>query len=323
MKKFLKRLIIGTWRIIVPKTARNSLRLWLMLEMPDRAPTLIEDFSNGPVLVLAPHMDDEIIGPGGAVIRHVKSGSQVAFVYMTDGRAGDPEMANLGLPAGELARRKQELADLRKTESFRAAQVAGVKDLIFMDGPDGALFESPELVESLVSILNERKPKVIYSPAVTDNHRDHWATNRILRMALDCMEKSQTRDVIIRGYEVWTPLPANRMADITEVAEIKKQAIECFTTQTRFVNYSWTAMGLNQYRSMMHLHGRGHAEAFLETTVEEFGAMMDHISLERAALPETSIRMLINRPPGTARDAEAPRNQIQEFSPQIKSDELR
>jgi LmbE family N-acetylglucosaminyl deacetylase len=299
MKKLLKRLIIGTWRLLVPKRARNSLRLWLMLEIPDRAPKLIEDFNDGPVLVLAPHMDDEIIGPGGTVIRHVRAGANVAFVYMTDGRAGDPDLLKLGLPAAELDRRKQELADIRKTESFRAAQMVGVRDLIFLDGHDGALFETPEIVGALVGIIQQHRPSVIYAPALTDNHPDHWATNRILKLALGCMGASSTRDITIRGYEIWTPLPANRMADITDLAPLKQKAIECFTTQTRFVDYSWTTLGLNQYRSMMHLLGRGHAEAFLESTAEEFREMMEWIGLHRRSqeksLELAGARQAVNR----------------------------
>ena len=84
MKHLFKQFVTGIWRMLVPKRAKNSLRLWLSLELPDRAPQLIEEFS-GPVVVLAPHMDDEIIGPGGAVIRHVQAGAAVTFVFMTDG----------------------------------------------------------------------------------------------------------------------------------------------------------------------------------------------------------------------------------------------
>jgi LmbE family N-acetylglucosaminyl deacetylase len=276
MKKLLKQMVRGGWRLVVPKRARNSLRLWLMLETPDLAPTLISNFAADGVVVLAPHMDDEIIGPGGAVALHVRAGSAVTFVFMTDGHAGD-HSAPMPRPSPE------QVGQIRRAESEAAAQIVGVKDLVFLDGPDGKLSETPAMVDALANLLRQRRPAIVYAPALTDRHIDHWATNRILRLVLDRLAPETLDRMIIRGYEIWSPLPANRMADITSVVEIKKKAIAAFASQTRYVDYSWTAAGLNQYRSMVHMHGHGYAEGFLETKVAEFKELFDRISLRSAA----------------------------------------
>jgi LmbE family N-acetylglucosaminyl deacetylase len=276
MKRFLKQLVRRGWRLVVPKRARNSLRLWLMLELPDLAPVLIDDFAQRGVVVLAPHMDDEIIGPGGAVVLHVRAGAAVTFVFMTDGKAGD-HSAPHPRPS------PQQVGQIRRAESEAAAAIVDVKDLVFLDGPDGALAETPAMVDALVNLLRQRRPAIIYAPSLTDRHPDHWATNRILRLALDALAPEGLDRLSIRGYEVWTPLPANRMADITSVAEIKKKAIAAFASQNRYVDYSWTATGLNQYRSMVHLHGRGYAEGFLETNAAEFRELLDRVSLRNPA----------------------------------------
>jgi len=269
MNRSLKNLVLAAWRTVVPKHARNSLRLWLMLDTPDFAPRLIEQFDAGPVLVLAPHMDDEIVGPGGTILRHVQANVPVTFVFMTD-----------GMTAGEQT--GPSLSELRKSESRKAAEIVGVRDLIFLDRPDGSLDDSPAIVAAVVKILTERKPGIIYAPALTDHHADHWATNRILRKSIDALPADLCRDLLIRGYEVWTPLPANRMADITQTADAKHKAIEAFASQTRLLDYSRTILGLNQYRSMRHLHGQGYAEAFLETTPCEYRRLFDGISLRTA-----------------------------------------
>ena len=52
--------------------------------------------------------------------------------------------------------------------------------------------------------------------------------------------------MLIRGYEIWTPLPANRMVDISLVEALKRQAINFFASQTRFVDYT-AILWLNQY----------------------------------------------------------------------------
>jgi LmbE family N-acetylglucosaminyl deacetylase len=240
----------------------------LTLEVPDAAPRLIQEFGGGRIIVLAPHMDDEIIGPGGTILRHLEAGASVTFVYMTDGMAGEPHA-------------KKSLSEERKAESVRAAGIFGVRDLIFLDGPDGSLDDSPTIVAALEKIITNLRPTIIYAPGLTDHHRDHWATNRILRKSLDRLPSDLSRGIIIRGYEVWTPLPANRMADITQFVQTKRRAIEVFVSQTRLIDYTWTILGLNQYRSMVHLLGHGYAEAFFESTVEEYRQFCDQISLKR------------------------------------------
>jgi LmbE family N-acetylglucosaminyl deacetylase len=252
-----KSLILKIWRTIVPKRARNSLRLWTLLETPDRAPELIDDFDTSPVVVLAPHPDDEIIGPGGTIARHAAAGAPATFVVLTT----SPDAAT------------------RQSESRAAAEVVGVKDLLFLDAPDGALADTEEMVAHIAQILAEKKAAIVYLPSLTDYHRDHWGANRILRKALDRLSPN----LLIRGYEIWSPLPANRMVDITSTVEKKRQAIAKFASQTSLVDYSRTILGLNAYRSMMRLQGSGYAEAFLQTTPDEYRELFDKISLHNRA----------------------------------------
>jgi LmbE family N-acetylglucosaminyl deacetylase len=252
-----KNLILRSWRAVVPKRARSSLRLWTLLETPDRAPELIKDFDASPVIVLAPHPDDEIIGPGGTIAFHATAGAPITFVILTTG----PDAA------------------IRQAESRAAAKIIGVNDLLFLDAPDGALSDTDEMVSRVAQILTERRAGIVYLPCLTDHHCDHWAANRILRKALDHLSPN----ILIRGYEIWSPLPANRMVDITTTMEKKRDAIAKFVSQTKLVDYSRTILGLNTYRSMMRIEGRGYAEAFLETTPDEFRRLFEKISLHTRA----------------------------------------
>jgi N-acetylglucosamine malate deacetylase 1 len=258
MGNLIKKLVLGAWRIVVPKGARNSLRLWTLFDVPDRASGMIEEFS-GPVVVLAPHPDDEVIGPGGTVARHVAAGAAVTFVILT----ADANAA------------------ARKAESAAAAGVLGVRDLVFLDGVDGGLDDDEEMVRKVAGILEEKKAKIVYLPHLSDHHRDHWSTNRILRKVIDRMPGEVARGLVIRGYEVWSPVLANRMVDISSVVEKKREAIGKFGSQVSLVDYSRTILGLNAYRSMMRLEGKGFAEGFWECTAEEFRSLFDAIELRR------------------------------------------
>src|SRR4051812_14736081 len=53
-----------------------------------RMPVELVEVRPGRILVVAPHMDDEVIGPGGTIVRHVRAGSTVAVVFASDGSGG-------------------------------------------------------------------------------------------------------------------------------------------------------------------------------------------------------------------------------------------
>ena len=87
---------------------------------------------------------------------------------------------------------------------------------------------------AVARLLAEKKPAVVYAPAVTDGHPDHWGSNRVLYAALKARRRrAGAARLLVRGYEVWSPLPANRLCDITAQADLKRRAIELFPSQTR------------------------------------------------------------------------------------------
>lgn len=51
-------------------------------------PTIVKKPKGKNILVLAPHMDDEIIGSGGVICKHIQNGDSVAVVYFTCGDKG-------------------------------------------------------------------------------------------------------------------------------------------------------------------------------------------------------------------------------------------
>lgn len=269
MNNPLKSITRSLYSSLLPRSVRSTLRLWLCDCWPDRRPTEITEFTADPVLILAPHMDDEVIGCGGAARRHVLAGAKVCVVFMTDGRYGGYDPDNT-------------LVARRKDESRRAAHLIGFSELIFLDAPDLALQPTMPILERLGAIIAEKKPRVVYLPALTDAHVDHWNTNRALCDALRRLPRNQ-HPQFIRGYEVWAPLPANRLVDIAPFKDLKKQAIDLFESQTAIDDYAAGILALNQYRSMLYHHGKGCCEAFLESTCDEFIHLCDLATARNAA----------------------------------------
>jgi len=222
------------------------------------------------VLVLAPHMDDETIGCGGAVARHIKAGGTVHVVFLTDGRHGSGRLQGL---SGE-ARRVEELEVIatRKDEAQRALDKLGVHSVSFFEVEDGRLQDDARVVVRLREVLEARQPQLVYVPCFLEQHPDHYAASRIL---MDATRGTKLRFQCL-AYEVWTPLFPNCLVRIDEVVELKKSALGEYRSQLADMDYLHTALSLNAYRSAGFTgHYGRYAEAYCSMPLEDYRAMFD------------------------------------------------
>lgn len=249
--------------------ARNSAAVALLLAEHDRWPRTIERWDDGPVVVLSPHPDDEAIGCAGAVLLHRAAGATVHIVQVSDGRHGDRRLHAPGLTEAEREDLRRELVATRRDEALRWGREAGVQGVHFLDGADGAIGPHPPLVAALGSLLDGLRPQLVYLPFVTDLLEDHWQTSLLFEAAARAGRGGWAAGALrVRGYEVWSPLPANRVADIGAVSARKQALLEVYASQLRDVDYRRAIEGLNRYRSMLlAATGVGHAEAYFEASL--------------------------------------------------------
>lgn len=198
------------------------------------------------VVVVAPHPDDEAIGCGGTIIRHVRAGERVVTVFLTSGEGG------LSTLSAEQARR------VREAEAQDAATILGTADAVFLRGPDSAVARKTDAVgHALRRVLVAETPETIYLPHPCDGHPDHAAALDVVRAALP-----PDAAPAIHGFEVWTPLASPHfVADISDVVDVKMAAIRCYTSQLTQFAYDEAALGLSRYRGVL-MGGCRHAEAF-------------------------------------------------------------
>lgn len=274
MRSIVSKLARLVYRRLMPRRAKNTLRLWLLYEEQDKPPEPIRDFSEPRVMVLAPHMDDEVVGCGGAIRQHVLSGAQITVVSLTDGRRGDHTLYGRDLSTGALDRAEHALSSERKQESRHAADILGYDDLVFLDAPDGQLELEPQLIERLVQLIGQRRPQLIYLPSPLERHPDHWMTSCVFDAAFKSAPELFHANLLCRTYEAWTPLLPNRFVDITDVFEDKILALRAFASQLRHVDYERVTRGLNMYRSI-NQNGSGYVEAFFECTPAQHAALLD------------------------------------------------
>jgi LmbE family N-acetylglucosaminyl deacetylase len=209
----------------------------------DQAASLCEP-GGGEIVVLAPHMDDEVLGCGGTIARHVQAGANVTVIFLTDGRYGG-RISTAGSKDGRIFDR-QEIVNTRKQEAQRAGEILGVRRILFLDAEDTRLRTDRLVTGRLRGVLERVRPDIVYLPFFLDRHEDHRATNDVLLAAT----AGSALDFECRGYEVWTPLFPNCLVKIDQTIESKKRALVCYQSQLAVVDYLHTGIGLNAYRSL-------------------------------------------------------------------------
>lgn len=204
-------------------------------------------------LVLAPHPDDESVGCGGTVATLVDAGAAVTVAFATDGErtVGSTETE----PVTGAARRAE--ADV-------ACALLGATPR-FLGLGDGRLAQHLDaLAADVAALAAELEPEVVLCPWPLDGHPDHAAVARAVAAAARRAPGSFPAGTEVWGYETWTPLPATRLVDVTAVIGLKEEALAAHATAHQAFDVR-AMVGLNRYRSVHGLMGRGYAEAFLTT----------------------------------------------------------
>ncbi len=111
------------------------------------------EIENKNVLVVVAHPDDAEFGCGGTLAKWVREGWEATIVICTDASGGGADDAT---DVGPAARRA--ITETRKAEQRAAAEILGVKNLIFLDQPDGRIEPTLALRKMLVRVMRTFKP---------------------------------------------------------------------------------------------------------------------------------------------------------------------
>ena len=160
------------------------------------------------ILIIAPHPDDECIGPGGVLCTYF---SQCDVIVLTDGAQGQGN-----LPADECRR-------IRKKEFMDEMEVLGIKKYRMEGIADGTLMHHTDCLEQ----YDLSQYSKIFVTGTGDHHADHTAAYVSLVQAL---KYSQADGTEIYLYEVHNPMEQpTHYFDITECVETKCNVkVMCF-----------------------------------------------------------------------------------------------
>ena len=136
----------------------------------------------GPVLILAPHADDESLGCGGIIAALCEKQVAVHIWLMSDGTMSHPKSRQFS-PSQRRA--------IREAEFCQAAAILGVRpeSLKFFRFPDTQVPDTGTVVfdnavADLSLHLKELQPSYVFAPWRRDPHCDHRATNNMIRACI-------------------------------------------------------------------------------------------------------------------------------------------
>lgn len=199
------------------------------------------------VLVIAAHPDDDVIGCGGAIAAHVKSGHTVSVLYLTSGERGCPGLG------------PEESAKIREAEAKASNEILGSEIIDFWHLPDGKLAYTEELRDRLAFEIQLFGPDVLYVTHEKESHQDHRIAYRLVKEAVKLLEN---HNIEVLLTEVWTPQQrTDRVLCLAGIIDKKMEAIRAHKSQVERGHFDEAALSLARYRGIMQ--GRcEHAEVF-------------------------------------------------------------
>jgi len=126
------------------------------------------------------HPDDESLGAGGILARYASEGVETSLVMATRGERGwaGEEKDNPGLTA---------LGKIREAELMAAAEILGLREVVFLDYIDGDLDRADpvEAITKIAAHIRRRRPQVVvtFGPEGAYGHPDHIAISQFTTAA--------------------------------------------------------------------------------------------------------------------------------------------
>lgn len=218
------------------------------------------------ILVIAAHPDDEVLGVGGTILKHVKNGDEVYCLIL--GRGVESRFDKKSIERNEEDEKEKE----RMQESLNCGKILGMKEIFFEDFPDNR-FDSVDLLDITKKVeyyLKIVKPEIIYTHYENDLNIDHRRVFQAVITACRPCNENCPKEIysfeVLSGTE-WQlegmKFSPNVYIDIEENIETKLRAIEVYKSEIRDYPHSRSNEGikiLSKYRGLEC--GRKYAEAF-------------------------------------------------------------
>ena len=215
------------------------------------------------VLVVAAHPDDEVLGCGGTIAKHVNNSDRVFIIFMADGVGSRAEILS-----------EEDIA-VRRGHAKKSCKILGTEPPVFFDFPDNQMDSVPllEIIKTLEDEVKSIQPDIVYTHHSGDLNIDHQLTHQAVMTVCRPVPGQTVKRIC--SFEVlssteWSSMSNNNSftpnyyVDITETLDTKIQSLNAYKDELNAYPHSRSieaVIALSKYRGVSS--GVKSAEAFI------------------------------------------------------------
>ncbi|KKQ33508.1 MAG: LmbE-like protein [candidate division TM6 bacterium GW2011_GWF2_37_49] len=188
------------------------------------------------VLVIAAHPDDEVLGCGGTIVKHVQNGDEVNVAILAE-----------GITARDLIRdpkqRKDEISKL-SVAAHKVSEYLGARSLILHNFPDNRMdsLNRLDVIKFVEHLIQKFRPSIVYTHHAGDVNVDHRIIHEAVVTACRPIPGSFVKIILFfevaSSTECQTPFSnfqfsPNWFVDISETLHSKLGAMQLYKTEMR------------------------------------------------------------------------------------------
>jgi LmbE family N-acetylglucosaminyl deacetylase len=190
--------------------------------------------NNEPVLIVAAHPDDEVLGAGGTIARFAREGRPVHVLFLADGESARDTAADY----------TPERISSRDAAAERAAKILDISSVTARNYPDNrldtiALLDVVKTIEEAITLYS---PTLLITHHAGDVNIDHRIAHNATLAACRPLPCASVREIwffeIPSATEWSTPSSApafspNCFVDIADTLSLKLSALEAYAQELR------------------------------------------------------------------------------------------
>lgn len=188
------------------------------------------------VLVIAAHPDDEVLGCGGTIAKHIQDGDEVHVVIMAEGVTSRTQQRDRSGSASELS----ELAKA----AHAANRILGTTSLTLKDLPDNRMdsLDRLDVIKEVEKLVQTHRPSIVYTHHMGDLNIDHRRIHEAVMTACRPVPSQPTSTLLffeVASSTEWqTPSSTsafipNWFVDISRTLELKLEALRAYQSEMR------------------------------------------------------------------------------------------
>lgn len=219
------------------------------------------------VFVVAAHPDDEILGVGGTVAKHVANGDKVYAMILGEGQT------SRGDHREDIS---QEVVEELHQNTLESAKSVGYEQVFFANFPDNR-FDQVDLLDIVKVVekkIKELQPDIVYTHYSGDLNVDHQYTARAVLTATRPIGAYSVKEIYAFetlsssewnfDYSAQPAFCPNAFVDITDYYTQKEEAMKCYVSELCEFPHPRSLQGMDVLsRTRGMAVGKERAEAFM------------------------------------------------------------